>query len=156
MKYGLLTVGSFVSVLYLTQYMHPVIALSIVVGMIVTAYVVNKRVVSVMILRQYARRVEPIIVHSYYPGDPTVRRRAERERELLHQSGNELGVEVIEVIRGYGEHCDETDEEWQERLAAIRHDARVKQHTRLAKENEAFYTAFVHGQEGVYWEVKYK
>lgn len=46
-------------------------------------------------LKFYARRREPIIEHSRFPGDEEVQARAERHRQLLTEAGNQWDVQVF-------------------------------------------------------------
>jgi hypothetical protein len=91
------------------------------------------RVQHVLLLREYANMTENIYVQALFEFDPSIRSRAAHHRKLLIESGNNTGIVVHELYFGYGEHCNENFEQYQQRVEAFVADDRVKRHKALCK-----------------------
>lgn len=90
-------------------------------------------------LREYAVRTENIYVCAEYEHDNTVRARAAHERKILHDSGNNTNITVHELYFGFGEHCNENFEQYQERVKHYIEQDRIKRHKDLSSKYVDFY-----------------
>jgi len=93
------------------------------------------------LLKQYAVMIENIYEASLYPGDREVRSRAQRHRELLHESQNPEKIVVHELYFQDGEHCNESWEAFEERVAAFRLEDRRKHHKKISAESREWYVS---------------
>ena len=91
------------------------------------------------LLKQYAVMIENIYEASQHPGDRNVRQRAQRHRELLQESGNPEKITVHELYFQDGEHCNESWEAFEERVAAFRLEDRRKHHKKISAESRDWY-----------------
>lgn len=91
------------------------------------------------LLKQYAVMIENIYEHSQHPDDRNVRRRAQRHRELLQESGNPEKIAVHELYFQDGEHCNESWESFLERVEAFRLEDRRKHHKKISMESREWY-----------------
>lgn len=112
-------------------------------------YFLYKRILLVRKLKQYGTRIENIYVTSNHPGDRTVMQRVEQEKAWLIKAGNKLNVFVIPILYQDGQYCNETWEEYHERIKEEIAEDRIKRHTYLKQTSNEFYLKYVHDQKGV-------
>jgi len=86
-------------------------------------------------LREYGHRLENVYEVSLSPNDPHVYRRAKMHRFWLIRSDNQNAVKVHELIFREGEYCNETPEQFQERVALFIQDDRAQRH-RFIRDND--------------------
>ncbi|MCB0596809.1 MAG: hypothetical protein KDD28_22185 [Phaeodactylibacter sp.] len=97
-------------------------------------------------LATYGSRLENIYEVSVSPGDQHVYRRAETHREWLRRSENKNAVKVYELIFREGEYCNETIEQFTERVALFIQDDRSRRHRFIRDNDRVLYLKYMKGQ----------
>ena len=96
------------------------------------------RLQHVLLLRDYATQTENIYVCAAFEYDPSIRKRAAKERKLLIESGNQTGIIVHELYYAYGENCNEDWIQYEARVRAFIAEDRIKRHKMLCKHQDFY------------------
>lgn len=97
-------------------------------------------------LRVYGSRLENIYEVSLGKNDQHVFRRAEMHRFWLIRSQNQNHVKVHEMIFREGEYCNETVEQFQERVNLFIQDDRARRHRFIRDNDRVLYLKYMKGQ----------
>lgn len=97
-------------------------------------------------LAEYGSRLENIYEVSLSPQDAHVYRRAEMHRFWLVRSNNQNRVQVYELIFREGEYCNETVEQFQERVRLFIQDDRSRRHRFIRDNDRVLYLKYMKGQ----------
>lgn len=100
-------------------------------------------------LKRYAIQRENFYVSSLYPGDRSVHNRADYHRDMLEESGNQLGVKVHEIYFRDASFESETWEEFEKRRDSFILEDTKKRHIKINSQDRDWFKLHILNQEGV-------